>query len=741
MKLFSKYAISYQLDAMDCGAACLSMLSNYFGVDYSTDEFKDMMYGSREGVSLLEISEIAEKTGFRTRGVRVPLAGLVKEITLPCILHWRENHFVVLYKIRRTFSGRKYLVADPAAGKVWIRENEFCDNWFGQNAESTEKGILLTFEPTPAFYEKRIGTARKKLGIRYVLRYLYPYKRFLVQLFIGLVVGSLLQLIFPFLTQSIVDVGINFKNIDFVYLVLIGQVFFIFTRLTVEMLRRWILLHISTRINISIISDFLVKLMKLPIGYFDTKMIGDILQRIKDHERIENFLTSSTLSILFSAVNIFLFGGVLFYYSPLIFVVFLVGSLLYVTWITLFMKRRKEIDYQKFQFYAQNQSSQLQLISGIQEIKLNNCETRKRWEWEHIQAKLFKASLKGLKLEQVQTMGGTMLNELKNVLIAFLAAKAVIDGNITIGMMLAIQYINGQLNGPISNLIEFAYSFQNAKIALERLQDVHLKQDEEERNKGKLRYLPASKDIVLSNVSFRFGDPHAKKAINNLSLIIPEGKTTAIVGVSGSGKTTLIKLLLGFYQPEEGTIQIGGTPLNEFNSRFWRENCGAVMQDGFIFSDTLYRNIAPAAEEVDEKRIQYATEVSNLNGFIKDLPLKFNTKIGNEGVGISQGQRQRVLIARVVYKNPEFIFFDEATNALDAENEKNIVHQLSSFFKKKTVIIVAHRLSTVKNADQILVLDNGQLVEMGNHEELVQQEGKYYNLVKDQLELNRYEYK
>lgn len=721
---------------MDCGAACISMIASFYRKDIPMAELRELTHGNREGSSLLGIADAAEKKGLRTKGVRISLEKL-EEAPLPCILHWQQNHFIVLYKIRKKGSSRAYVIADPIKGKLTIDQDTFQKGWVSTAEGNTDRGIALLLEPTPTFYEQQTGSIAKKKGVGYALKYLRPYQKYIIQLFIGLIVGSLLQLIFPFLTQSIVDYGINLRDLNFIYLILLGQLFFVFSRIVVEYIRRWILLHISTRVNISIISDFLVKLMGLPIGYFDSKKTGDLLQRINDHERIESFLTSSTLSILFSAFNIIIFGAVLWYYNVQIFFVFLIGSTCYVGWVSAFLHRRRELDYKRFMYLSQNQSNLLQLITGIQEIKLNNCERQKRWEWEHIQANLFKVSTKSMELEQMQTIGSSLINEVKNILIAILAAKLVIQGHITVGIMLAVQYINGQLNGPITSLIDFAISYQNAKISIERLQEIHLK-PEEEKSGIVQNELPEERTIRIQNLSFRYNDPHAKKALDNLNLEIPEGETTAIVGVSGSGKTTLVKLLLGFYQPEEGLITVGGANLQEIDDRLWRDSCGAVMQDGFIFSDSIARNIALGDEVIDKKKLIYAAKISNLLSFVLSLPLKFNTVIGTEGVGISQGQKQRILIARAVYKSPQFIFFDEATNALDAKNERSIVEHLHEFFRNRTVVVVAHRLSTVRNADQIIVLDQGRIVEKGKHSELVARRGKYYSLVKDQLELEMY---
>jgi len=568
-----------------------------------------------------------------------------------------------------------------------------------------------------------------------LLKYLKPHRKLVTQLILGFIAGSLIQLIFPFLTQSIVDVGINTQDIGFIYLVLAAQMMLFFSRMTVDFIRSWILLHISTRINISIISDFLIKLMKLPIGFFDTKMIGDLLQRIGDHRRIERFLTSQSLNVVFSVFNIVIFSIVLIIYKWSIFLVFISGSALYIVWVFMFLKKRRELDFKQFVQLADNQSKLIQLINGMQEIKLNNYERQKRWEWERIQARLFKVNIKSLSLQQYQQAGSVFINETKNIVITILAATAVVNGSMTLGMMLAIQYIIGQMNSPLDQMVEFMQVSQDAKISLERLSEIHTQKDEEQDQEGKLTTLPSEADITISDLVFQYEGPKSPRVLNDIKMVIPKGKVTAIVGTSGSGKTTLVKLLLGFYPPVAGSIKVGNSDLAQFKQQWWRDQCGAVMQDGFIFSDTIANNIALPEDEVDKERLAYAVRLANIQEFIESLPLNYNTKIGPEGVGLSQGQKQRILIARAIYKNPEFIFFDEATNALDANNEKVILENLNEFFAGKTVVVVAHRLSTVKNAHQIVVLEKGEMVELGTHEELTAKQGAYYNLVKNQLEL------
>jgi len=731
-----KNIVEIQPDAMDCGPVSLKMIAKYYGKEFSLDKLRQLTFTVKDGVSLFAISETAEQIGFKTVGGKLTFEKLEKEALLPCIVHWNQEHFVVVYKIKSKNLFRNHsiiYVADPAHGKVKYTEQEFKEHWISTKSGEQEKGVVLLLEPTQAFYKQENDKTDTK-SLKFLFSYFYKYKRFFGQLIIGLLLGSLFQLIFPFLTQSIVDTGIANKNISFIYLILMAQMVLIISRMSVEFIRRWILLHISTRINISLISDFFIKLMKLPMSYFDTKLTGDILQRIDDHERIESFLTSRTLDIIFSFFTLVIFGIVLWIYSFKIFVIFFIGSLLYTAWIIFFLKKRREIDFKYFEARANNQNKTYQLIQGMQEIKLQNSEKQKRWEWEDIQADLFIINISALKLEQTQEAGNILINESKNIIITIVAALAVVNNEMTLGMMLATQYIIGQLTLPIEQMVSFIHDLQDTKISLERINEIHQKDDE---NKGKEYQKPnlENNDIEIKDLIFQYEGPHSKKVLNNINLTIPQGKVTAIVGASGSGKTTLIKLLLQYYNPVKGKIEIGKQNLQNFNSTWWRNNCGAVMQDGFIFSESIAKNIAQSDDNIDKEKLKRASQIANIHDFIMELPLKYNTVIGNEGQNLSQGQKQRVLIARAVYKNPNFLFFDEATNALDANNEKAIVENLQEFYQGKTVIIVAHRLSTVKNADQIVVLDNGKIVEIGNHKDLTANKEAYYQLVKNQLEL------
>ena len=723
-----------QSDSMMCGITCLQMVCKHFGREVSLRTLSKLCVATSEGVSMLGVNEAANKLGLRTMCARTDFDTLSKA-TLPCVLHWNQNHFVVLYKVRK---GRIFYVADPGKGLVKYNLEEFGKHWVSTASQGEEKGIAMFLVPTLEFYSHKVDNEEEDgspRSFQFLFGYIKQYRKYFGQIVLGLLVGSLLQLILPFLTQSIVDVGIKNQNIGFIWLILLGQLMLTISRTAIDFIRRWLLLHISLRINISLVSDFFIKLLKLPMSFFDTKLMGDLMQRMGDHSRVNTFLTQQTLSIVFSLFTFVVFSIVLLSYNWLIFAIFMLGSLLYGGWLALFLRRRKVLDYELFEQQAINNNKTYEFITSMQEIKLQDCEQRRRWEWEDVQADLFNVQMKSLKLQQTQEAGSIFINELKNIVITVVAATAVIHGQLTLGMMLAVQYIIGQLNSPVEQLMSFFYSVQDVKISLERINEIHRMDDENGKQGLETSVTDETKGIDMENINFKY-DPHALKTIiDDVSLTIPKGKVTAIVGASGSGKTTLIKLMLGYYPVLGGQITIGGTDVNTLNKKWWRRQCGVVMQDGVIFSESIARNIAVDDKEIDKQRLQTAAEIACIHDYVMGLPLKYNTKIGRDGVGLSQGQKQRILIARAVYKNPNYIFLDEATNSLDANNERMIVEYLDEFYKGKTVVIVAHRLSTVKNADQIVVLDKGKVVEIGNHEELTAKRGAYYNLVKNQLEL------
>ena len=724
-----------QPDAMDCGPACLCMIAEHYGKRYALEHLRDNCFIGRDGVSMLGISKAAEKIGFHTVGGKLTFDKLAEKALLPCIVHWNQDHFLVVYDIKKKRKGYEVYVADPGKGLITYTQEEFCNHWISTQTGGEEKGVALLLEPTQLFYEQEGDQLHSKNRVKFLGSYLLKYKRFFGQLILGLFIGSILQLIFPFLTQAIVDTGISGKDIHFIWLVLIAEMMLLFSRTAIDFIRRKILLHISTRINVSLISDFFIKLMKLPMKFFDTKLTGDLLQRIEDHRRIENFLTNQTISVIFSVFTFVIFSIVLFIYNVPIFLIFIIGSILYGAWIMIFLKKRRLLDYKMFEQQGINRNVVYQLITGMQEIKLQGCEQRKRWEWEDVQADLFDVNMQSLNLRQNQEAGGIFINELKNMLVTVLAATAVINGNLTLGMMLSVQYIIGQLNSPVEQIMGFIYQWQDVSISLDRMNEIHTQQNEEDENRHIATLSDGDCGIRIQNLCFKYDGARPDYVLNNINLTIPQNKVTAIVGASGSGKTTLIKLLLGFYNPNEGNIYVGKENLLEFSLSWWRSQCGAVMQEGYLFSDTIARNIAVSDDEIDLKQLRHAARVANIADYIEELPLGYNTKIGQDGQGISQGQRQRILIARVVYKNPRIVLLDEATNSLDANNEKAIVENLSDFYKGKTVVVVAHRLSTVKNADQIVVLDGGRIVETGSHGDLTRGKGKYYELVRNQLEL------
>ena len=729
-----KYPFFGQLDASDCGPACLKMVTKFFGKEVSISTIRRTTFLQRQGTSMLGLSQSAESLGLKTLGVKINLELLRTEAPLPTILFWNQNHYVVLYKVKKT----RYYIGDPAQGMTWVSEAELKRSWITD--QTNGEGIALFLEPGTHFQEMLDEDleAEKKTSLWSLSTYLYKYKKYFGYLLLGMLLGSLLELLIPFLGKTMIDQGVQNLDLSIVNLILASQLFIFFVGTIIQTLRSWLLLHISSRINVTILSEFIFKLLNLPLSFFDTRMKGDILQRTNDHVRIQSFLTSSTLATVFSFLNILVFSIALAFYSIQIFGVFMAGSLLSVLWVLFFLERRRFLDNASFRYNAKSQNILFELVDGIHELKLTNAELPYRWKWENVQAKAFKLGLRSLNVEQWQSIGNNVLNELKNLLVSYLAARLVIEGEITLGMMLTISYMMGSLNGPISQVIGFFRAAQDANISLRRLQEVNALKNEDDglfmdAPAKDLRVMVGAGNITIQQASFSYGGPGSPKVFEGLNLDLLGGKVNAIVGTSGSGKTTLLKLLLKFYALEEGEIRINGIDLNSLRSSSWRGMCGVVMQDGYVFGDTIAHNIALGEEEVNYTKLIHAAQVANIHEFIAGLPLGYNTKIGSEGMGISMGQKQRILIARAVYKDPDFIFFDEATSSLDANNEHEIMHKLGAFFEGKTVVVVAHRLSTVRNADQIIVLEYGKVAEIGTHQDLLKKEGMYYRLINKQL--------
>ena len=734
-----KFPISFQHDSMQCGIACLQMICKYFGREYSLQSLSRICFATTEGVSLLGISDAADTLGLHTVSARVSISELAHS-QFPAVLHWNQNHFVVLYKVKekRDYINNLYYIADPGKGRVCYTFDEFYRHWATSYKDCEPVGIATFFETTSKFFEYKmegVPDATELHSFRFLLGYFRKYSKYFIQIVIGLILGCGIQLALPFLTQSIVDVGIKDKDINIIWAILMGQLMLTLSRTFVDFYRRWVLLRIGMRINLSLLGDFFEKLLKLPMSFFDTKLMGDLLQRMGDHNRVNKFLTENSLNVTFSLLTFVVFSVVLWIYSKLVFTIFLVGSIIYGGWLLSFLQRRKILDYELFEKQSANNNLTYEFITSMQEIKLQDCESRKQWAWKQAQEELYEVQQESLKLQQTQEAGSIFINEVKNMVITVVAATSVIHGNLTLGMMLAVQYIIGQLNSPVEQLMQFFYSLQDVKISLERINEIH-QMDNENGKTGLLNKVEEEeKGITLENVMFKY-DPHAlSKTLDDINIHIPHGKVTAIVGASGSGKTTLVKLMLGYYPVSGGKLSIGGTDINKLNKKWWRNQCGVVMQDGVIFSESIENNIAVDDLPNDEDKLYWAADNACIKDTILDLPLRFKTKIGRDGMGLSQGQKQRILIARAIYKDPDYIFLDEATNSLDASNEYDIVTNLENIYAGKTVVIVAHRLSTVKNADQIIVLNKGKVVEVGNHESLTAKRGVYYKLVKNQLEL------
>lgn len=731
LKRFPHYR---QHNASDCGPTSLRMVAKFYGKNYSTEMLRRHCHISRGGVNMLGISKGAQYIGFDTLGVKMSFEELAEKSVFPCILHWNQNHFVVCYGIERhKYGGYKVHISDPASQRLTYTREEFEGYWIGPHAGKGALGVALMLEPGENFGKVADDCGSNTRSMLSFARYFTPYRSMIGQLLLAMLAGSLIQMVLPFLSQAMVDGGINGRNLNVITLILLAQLGFFVATLSLDYIRSWIMLHMNSRIDIQLIADFLIKLTAMPLQFFDSRMTGDILQRIGDHGRIKNFLLSSSMRIVFSLVNFVVFLVILACYNMRVLTIFIIGNALYVAWISFFMRYRRELDIKRFSLSAQEQSKMIQLVQGMQDIKLNNCERQKRWEWERIQVKLFRIGLKGLRIGQMQQSGSVFFTQTTHILIYYMAARSVADGSMTLGMMMSLTYIIGQVSAPISEFIGFAQSFQDAKISLERLNEIHSQDDEETDIDTKLPSLPVERGIEIRDLSFSYNGSEHELALKNISLSIPAHQVTAIVGASGCGKTTLIKLLQGFYEPTRGSIKVGGTQLSDINPHTWRAATGSVMQDSFIFSDTIANNISVNSDETDKERMLMAARMARIDDFVKSLPLGYDTVIGMEGKGVSQGQRQRILMARAIYKNPQYIFLDEATNALDATNEAGIMQNLRNFYKGRTVVVSAHRLSTIRDADKIVVMDGGSIVEQGRHESLLKKKGKYYELIRHQM--------
>lgn len=721
------FPVEHQLDTMDCGPACLKLIAKFYGKYYSIQYLRDKCGISREGVSFLDLSYAAENIGLRSLSLKVTVEEVFEKIPLPCIIHWAESHFVVVYKATK----KKVYVSDPARGLISYSYSEFKDKWYKKNG----KGVLLALAPQADFKQRQSNEKMvRNKTFQSLLAYFTPYKGSFVNLFVVMLIVTVLQALLPFISKAVIDVGIQTHDLDFINIVLVANIVIIVSITFSNAVRDWILLHITARVNIALISDYLIKLMKLPITFFENKMTGDILQRANDHERIRSFIMNNSLNLIFSGITFVVFGIILLIFNNFIFYIFLAGSILYIAWVLAFLKIRKKLDWEYFELVAKNQSYWVETISSIQDIKINNYEKSRRWKWENIQARLYKVNINVLAVNNAQNLGAQFIDSLKNLLITFFCAKSVIAGEITFGVMISTQFIIGMLNGPVQQFIQFIVSAQFAQISFLRLNEIHQLEDEDANTGTNSIELPENKNIILSNVAFQY-TPNAPYVLKGIRLVIPQGKVTAIVGDSGSGKSTLLKLLLRLYKPSYGEISIGGMNINNVSMKQWRDRCSAVMQDGKIFNDSILNNIVLDDEKVDYQQLKHAVETANIAFEIEQLPLGYQTVMGEMGRGLSGGQKQRILIARALYKNPDYLFFDEATNSLDSINEQKIVSALENVFKDKTVIVVAHRLSTIRKAHQIIVMQNGMIVEVGNHDMLIKKEGRYYQLVQSQLDL------
>lgn len=727
--MYKNFPHEFQMDAKDCGPACLKIIAKHYGKYYSLQYLRDKCGITRAGVSFLDISYAAKQIGLRTISVKATLNDLISIVVLPCIIYWNQDHFIVVYKV----TSHKIYVSDPAKGLLSHSHAEFIERWYKENEEN---GVVLALEPMANFMQLEVREKKERYKtFENLMGYFLPYKQAFYILFFIMFIATLLQALLPFISKAVIDTGIQTRDITFIYMILIGNAILLLSITLSNILREWVLLHVTARVNISLLSDYLIKLMKLPVSFFENKLVGDILQRASDHERIRNFIMTNSLGTLFSMITFIIFSIILLVYHKIIFLIFIVGSAIYAGWILVFLKIRKKIDWENFELSSKNQSHWVETIESIQEIKINNYEDQKRWKWEGIQARLYRVNQKVLKINAAQSLGAQFINGIQNMMVTFYCAIAVINGEITFGVMVSVQFIIGMLNGPVSQFISFIQAAQYAKISFMRINEIHQIEEEEDGCASNNIILPQNKSLIVHNLTFQYS-PQTPLVLRNINLFIPEGKVTAIVGDSGSGKSTLLKLLLRLYKPSYGEVLIGGMNVNNISLRQWRNRCGCVMQEGKLFNDTIINNIVLSEEDIDYQALKQAVEVANISHEIEQMPQGYQTLIGEMGRGLSGGQRQRILIARALYKKPDYIFLDEATNSLDSINEQKIVQALDAVFVNRTVVIIAHRLSTIRKADQIIVLKGGVMVEVGNHDSLMAQKQFYYNLIQCQYQTN-----
>ncbi|APU97930.1 ABC transporter ATP-binding protein [Sphingobacterium sp. B29] len=730
MKVFFKrFPFEIQMDKMDCGPTCLRLIARYYGRFYPINFLRELCGTTKEGISIINLIHAAEKIGLKSRGVKCTLAQLQHDVPLPVVVHWKDSHFLIVYKVDRKY----FYVSDPSAGLVKHPIKTFVKSWY---KSTTKKGVVIGFEPDGNFFDlHQEENFRRKKSFNTIFQYFKPYRLSIINLFIVMLFVTGLQAIIPFIARSIIDIGISTQDMNFVNIMLFANIAILLATTLSNAVRDWIVLHLTSRINISLISDYLVKLMKLPIGFFENKMIGDILQRAQDHQRIKDFIMGNSLNLIFSGLTFIVFAVILVTFNTFIFWVFVSGSVIYFLWIFGFLAIRRRLDTNYFGLMAKDQSYWVETITGMQDIKVNNYETQKRWKWENLQARLYKVNLKLLSITNYQNLGGQFIENLKNVAITIVCAKAVIQGEMSFGIMMSTQIIIGMLNAPIQQFIQFIISAQFAKISFARINEIHGLEDEEQVGSFNETILPQGKDIVLKSLYFQYA-PKNPYIVNGVNLVIPHGKVTAIVGDSGSGKTTLMKLILRLYSQNHGEIYLGNLNVNNIPLHYWRSKCGVVLQDGKIFNDTVINNIVLGDDNIDIERLEKALEAANIREEIEDMPKGYKTMMGEQGRGLSGGQKQRILIARALYKNPDYLFLDEATNSLDSRNEKRIVEALDKIFREKTVVVIAHRLSTIQKAHQIVVMRDGKVAEIGSHDLLMERKGHYYQLINSQISLN-----